>query len=319
MTDPIVVTGATGLVGRAFVRRAGPAVVLSRSPERTAAGLAELAGVRRHGWQPELEPAPAAALGGARAVVHLAGEPVAEGRWDAAKKARIRSSRELGTRNLVAGLAQLSPADRPPVLVCASAVGFYGSRGNDELTEAAAPGTGFLPEVCLAWEREAAAVEALGIRLVRARIGIVLARDGGALAKMLLPFRLGLGGSLAGGEQWMPWVHLDDVVAMLEHAIETPTLSGPMNITAPQPVTNATFTAALADTLGRPAVIPVPKLALRVLFGELSDVLLASQRVLPHVALSHGYAFQYAELCTALHALLRAPSDEKVGDPCESP
>jgi len=295
----VLITGATGLIGSKLVAELPRAVVLSRDAvsARRKLGVQEA-----YAWSPEAGPPPAAALESLEAVVHLAGDPVAEGRWTAKKKRRIRDSRVLGTRNLVAALA--SARDRPRVLVCASAVGFYGDRGDELLDETSAAGRGFLPEVCQAWEREAEAARSLDMRVVRLRIGVVLAREGGALAKVLPVFRLGAGGRLGSGKQWMPWIHVDDLVHLFLHAIGHEQVDGPMNATAPAPVTNADFTRALGRVLHRPALLPIPALALRLLLGEMSEVLTASQRVLPKVAEHTGYAFRHAELDHALAALV---------------
>lgn len=295
-----LVTGATGLVGKALVRQLGEAAVLTRDAESARRQLGE--SVRAWPWRPESEPAPAAALEGVDVVFHLAGEPVAEGRWTADKKRRIRDSRVLGTRHLVRALCAL-PA-RPSVLVSASAVGYYGDRGDEELREGAEKGRGFLADVCEAWEAEARAAEQHGVRVVLARLGLVLAPRGGALARMLPPFRLGVGGKLGDGRQWMPWVHLDDVVGLLMLAAREPRLAGPVNVVSPAPVSNAELTRELGRALGKPAVLTVPRLALRVAFGELSEALLDSQRVLPARALEAGYTFAYPELAPALAACL---------------
>jgi len=293
-----LVTGATGLVGRELVRRLGEAVVLTRDVGNGQRRLG--AGVRAVAWQPEIEAAPAPAFEGVDVVFHLAGEPVAEGRWTARKKARIRDSRVLGTRHLVAALHGLSAL--PRVLVCASAVGFYGSQGDRELRESAPKGEGFLADVTESWETEARAAERLGIRVINARLGVVLAPRGGAFGRMLTPFRLGLGGTLGDGRQWMPWVHIDDVIGLLLHAASDERLRGPVNVVSPTPVTNAEFTRALGRALGRPAILPVPRLALRAVFGELAEVLLHSQRALPGAALDTNYAFSYPALAPALVA-----------------
>ncbi len=294
-----VVSGATGLVGRALLQRLEAPVVLTRSPARAATALP---GVVARRWDPEAEPAPAAALAGADVVFHLAGEPIAAGRWTAARRRRIRDSRVLGTRHLVAGLAALER--RPAVLVSASAVGYYGDRGDELLDERSAPGSGFLAEVCVEWEAAALGAAQLGIRVVCARLGVVLARGGGALAAMRTPFRLGLGGRLAGGRQWMSWVHLDDVVGMLLHAARSAAIQGAMNAVAPAPETNAEFTRALAAALRRPALLPVPARALRAALGDMAEVLTASQRVLPVVARDSGYPFAFPTLAPALAAAL---------------
>ncbi|MCP5116821.1 MAG: TIGR01777 family protein, partial [bacterium] len=244
---------------------------------------------------------PADSLRGADAVVHLAGEPVAQ-RWTPETKRRIRTSRVDGTRTLVEAISKLS--ERPAVLVAASAIGYYGSRGDEELSEEAPPGEGFLPEICQAWEKETDAAAQLGVRVVKLRVGVVLGLGGGALAQMLTPFRLGLGGRLGSGEQWMSWIHLDDVVGLVRHAIEQSKLEGAVNATAPNPVSNADFTRTLARVLRRPAFFPVPERAIRILFGEMSEILTASQRVVPKAAEAAGFKFSFPDLGTALKNLL---------------
>jgi hypothetical protein len=233
-------------------------------------------------------------------VIHLAGEPLAQ-RWTAAARQRIRESRVAGTRNLVEALATLTR--RPEALICASAIGYYGSRGDEILTESSAPGSGFLPDLCVAWETEAQAAEALGIRVVRVRTGLVLDARGGALPRMLPPFRMGVGGRLGSGRQWMSWIHLEDLTALLLFAVEN-RFQGPLNAVAPHPVTNADFTRELARALRRPALFPVPEFALRLLFGEMADVLLDSQRVAPAAAEAAGFRFRFPQLPPALAALL---------------
>ncbi|HVX65740.1 MAG TPA: TIGR01777 family oxidoreductase [Bryobacteraceae bacterium] len=235
------------------------------------------------------------------AVVHLAGEPIAQ-RWTAAAKQRIRESRVEATRALVAQLAKLERT--PRVLVAASAIGIYGSRGDEVLTEASAPGSDFLAELCVAWEQAAREAAAFGVRVVSVRFGIVLGREGGALARMLLPFRLGVGGRLGSGRQWMSWIHLEDALGLVEFALGADRVSGPLNATAPNPVTNAEFTRRLAAALHRPAFTPAPAFALKLMFGEMAGMLLDSQRVEPHAALAAGYAFRYPDLGPALRRLL---------------
>ena len=292
-----VITGATGLIGRQLLTHFTDAVVLSRNPERARERLGD---VEVHAWLPAAEPAPVEALRGADVVFNLAGEPVAGGRWSAERKQRIRDSRVIGTRNLVAGIAQLET--RPKVLVSGSAVGYYGDRGDEELDERSSPGRDFLADVCVRWEAEAMAAQQLGLRVVCVRTGIVLASGGGALTKMLTPFKMGAGGKLGSGRQWMPWIHIDDMVAILLQASLDDSLSGAINATAPSPVTNAQFTAALAQVLHRPALLPVPKTMLRLTFGEMADIMLASQRVFPKAALEAGVHFEYTELAKALKA-----------------
>jgi uncharacterized protein len=296
-----LVTGATGMVGPRVLRMLDRPTVLTRNPNRARQTIGHLTG-RIVGWDPAAGPPPAEAFDGIEAVMHLAGESVAEGRWTAAQKARIRDSRVIGTRNLVQGIRQA--ATRPAVLVSASAVGYYGDRGDEELTEAASPGHDFLAEVCVAWEREAFAAEELGVRVVTERTGIVLGAGGGALAKMLTPFKLGAGGPLGNGRQWMPWVHVTDLARLYLHAAEHASIRGPMNAVAPNPVRNSEFTKALGRQLRRPAFMPAPYLGLRLLFGEFAQVLFASQRVIPRVALDTGFTFQYPDIVAALKEIL---------------
>jgi uncharacterized protein (TIGR01777 family) len=234
-------------------------------------------------------------------VIHLAGEPVAQ-RWTPAARQRILESRVAGTRNLVQALATLPR--KPEALICASAIGYYGSRGDEILTESSAPGAGFLPEVCVAWEREAQAAGALGIRVVCVRTGVVLDAHGGALVRMLPPFRMGLGGRLGSGRQWMSWIHLEDLVGLFQFAVESQ-VRGPLNAVAPNPVTNSDFTRELAHALRRPALFPVPEFALKLLFGEMATVLLASQRIAPRAAEAAGFRFRFPHLPPALADLLR--------------
>lgn len=289
----ITVTGASGRIGARLVdhlrQRGDDVTVLSRSAER---------GVR---WDPTAEPAPAAALEGRDAVVHLAGEDVAQ-RWTADAKARIRESRVAGTRNLVAGLSAIE--DRPGVLVSGSASGYYGPRGDEPVDESSSPGDDFLAQVCVGWEREAQAAASLGMRVVRVRTGVVLDREGGALAKMLPPFKLGVGGPVAGGRQAMPWIHVDDEVGILLAALDDDRWSGPVNACAPHPVTNREFSKALGRVLQRPAVAPVPALAVRALFGEMASIVTTGVRMVPARALELGYAFAHPELDEALRATL---------------
>jgi uncharacterized protein (TIGR01777 family) len=297
----VTLTGATGLIGArvaAALRERGDEVtVLSRGPERAAARL----GVQAVRWDPLAEPAPASALAGRDGVVHLAGEPVAQ-RWSAAAKERIRASRVVGTANLIAGLRDAGP--RPGVLVSASAVGYYGPRGEEEVDESSGPGEDFLARVCVAWEDAARAAEQLGMRVVCVRTGVVLDSGGGALAKMLPPFRAGVGGPVAGGRQYMPWIHVDDLVGLYLAALDGADWSGPVNATAPTPVTNRDFSQALGRALHRPAVAPVPRAALRLLYGEMEQIVTTGQRAVPRRARELGYAFAHPELGEALRSAL---------------
>ena len=251
-------------------------------------------------WSPREGTIDAAALEGADVVIHLAGENVA-GRWSAAKKQRIMSSRREGTRVLSEALARLQR--KPRVLLSASAIGYFGDRGDEQLTESSPPGDGFLAEVCKEWEAATQPAQQAGVRVCNLRFGLVISWRGGPLKMMLTPFKLGLGGRLGSGRQWMSWVHLDDVLGVMHHCIAREEVSGPVNVVSPQPVTNQQFTRTLGRVLGRPAVIPVPRFALRLAIGELADEgLLASERVLPRKLQASGYAFKHADLEGALRA-----------------
>ncbi|MHB8809827.1 MAG: TIGR01777 family oxidoreductase [Desulfobulbaceae bacterium] len=293
-----LVTGGTGFVGRHLVRRLERPVVAGRSVDKIKRLLGNVAPCR---WDSQT-PLDKNVLDGVDAVFHLAGESVFNGRWNAARKQQIMDSRLLGTRSLVASLASLDRA--PKVLVCASAIGYYGPRGDETLTEASAPGTDFLARVCRAWEEEARQAEQLGIRVVSVRIGVVLGSDGGALPQMLLPFRLGLGGRIGSGRQYMSWIHIDDLVGILLHAADASDVRGPVNATAPQAVTNREFTATLAEVLHRPAFLTVPAPVLKITLGEFAEVLLGSQRVAPKKILQAGFAFSHPELKGTLHDVL---------------
>jgi len=253
-------------------------------------------------WNP-LAPIAPATLSGFDAVVHLAGESVV-GRWSPAKKKAILESRVLGTRNLATALGQT--ADKPRVFICASAVGFYGDRGDEILNEQSLPGQGFLAEVCREWEDASRVATDAGIRTVNIRIGLVLSQNGGALEKMLTPFRLGLGGRIGSGRQWLSWIHIDDIVGSIHHAIRTESLSGPVNLVAPNPLRNVEFTKILASVLGRPAFFPVPEFALKLAFGEMAarELLLSSVRVEPAKLAASGYEFRFKDLRNALENLI---------------
>lgn len=299
-----IITGATGFVGRKLLAQIEEPVVLSRHPERARESLRNSMGseIEVFGWDPAAAAPAPAAFQGVEAIFHLAGESVGEGRWTAKKKWRIRESRVAGTQHLVAALKTLDK--RPSVLVSASAVGFYGSRGDEILDETVAPGNDFLSEVCQAWEAASQAAKPLGVRVVNPRLGVVLGEGGGALSKMLLPFKLGIGGRLGDGNQWMPWVHVDDVVRLMLHAVKHAEIEGPMNVVSPEPVINRDFTRILAAALHRPAIFPAPAFGLKLILGEFADVLLGSQRVVPGVAERTGYTFHYGDLASALHAIL---------------
>lgn len=299
----VTMTGATGLIGTrivaALARRGDEVTVLSRDPQRARARLGS--GIEAVAWDPLGEPAPTAALAGRDGVIHLAGERVDQ-RWSAAAKDRIRTSREVGTANLVAGLRSADP--RPRALVSASAVGYYGPRGDEEVPESTPPGEGFLAQVCVAWEQAARAAGELGMRVAIVRTGIVLDAGGGALAKMLPPFKAGVGGPVGGGKQYMPWIHVDDLVGLYVAALDREDWNGPINGSAPTPVTNKAFSRALGRALHRPTVAPVPALALRALYGEMAEIVTTGQRAVPQrpLALGHGYA--HPELDEALRSAL---------------
>ena len=287
----IAVTGGTGRLGSLLVEelrtRGDEVTVLSRSS----------GDVR---WDPMSGPAPADALAGREAVVHLAGEDIAQ-RWNDESLERIKDSREIGTRNLVAGLEAADP--RPRALISSSAVGYYGHRP-DPVDEDARPGEDVLAEICQAWEREAERATELGMRVVRVRTGVVLDRHGGALQKMLLPFRLGVGGPVAGGRQPMPWIHVADVIGIYLAAIDDERWSGPVNATAPRPVSNREFSKALGRALHRPAIVPVPGFALRLLYGGMATLVVEGQNALPRRATELGYRHRYPELDAALRSAL---------------
>ncbi len=303
------VTGGTGLVGTRLLQKCtGQVIVATRRPERmaserTARTPAAESGleIRALKWD-AASIIPAHELEGVDAVVHLAGDSVAEGRWNAEKKQRIRDSRVLGTRCLVKSLAGMA---RPPkVLVSASAVGYYGHRPREILTETSKPGNGFLPEVCQEWEAEAKAAMTHGIRVCCLRTGIVLDTQGGALATMLPIYRWGLGGPMGSGGQYFPWIHLEDLVRMIGHCLDSPTISGPVNAVAPTAITQRQFASALGKSLGRPAFLPAPKFGLRLLLGEFANSLFDSQHVSPKVALDSGFTFRYGTIDAALDELL---------------
>jgi uncharacterized protein len=283
----VAVTGATGTIGSAVV-----SALRERGDEVT-----ELS--RGTNWPaPSEEPAPADALSGRDAVVNLLGEQIAQ-RWSDEAKVKIRNSRILGTRNLVAGLRALPEAERPKVLVSQSGVGFYGARGDEPISEDAAAGGDFLSHVVMDWEAEARASEELGVRVVLTRTGVVLSPSG-ALQKMLPFFKAGIGGPVAGGRQYMPWIHLDDVVGAILFALDTPALRGPVNVTAPDPPTNKEFSRTLGRVLHRPALAPVPALALKALYGEMAMIVTTGQRAVPTRLTELGYAFKRPDLEGAL-------------------
>jgi len=298
----ILITGSTGLVGTALtqdLQRAGHTVCRLVRPG-TAPNASQGFDVN---WNPATGELGGAAVG-ADAVVNLAGASIADKRWTPQRKHLLRSSRIDTTRALVQALAKMSA--RPSVLISASATGIYGNRGGVTLTEASEPGTDFLSEIAREWESEALKAEVLGIRVVRARFGIILSKQGGALPQMMRPFQFFVGGKIGPGKQWMSWITLDDVVAILRLSLENANLSGPLNVVSPQPVTNADFTKILAAALHRPALFPAPAFALRLLLGELADaLLLSSQRVLPAQLLKLNHQFLHPDLAAALATILQ--------------
>jgi uncharacterized protein (TIGR01777 family) len=300
----ILITGGSGFIGRQIALRFDDVVVLSRNPDKAKAVLPDY--VRVEQWDPMEGPPSAEALKGVDAVFHLAGENVASGRWTTKRKALIRDSRIIGTRNLVAGLTGMRT--KPKVLVSASAVGFYGDRLEESLNECSSPGDGWLADVCVEWEGEAKKASRAGIRVVTPRIGIVLGREDGALQKMLLPFKLCVGGRLGSGQQSMPWIHEEDLTNILIEAAKNRAIEGAINATAPSPVTNRDFTRSLAGALGRFAIFPVPGFMLKLAVGEFGKILLHSQDARPVELKRHGFAFTHPEIDAALKNLLQEPA-----------
>ena len=292
----ITLTGASGFIGRRLIERlSDDGHTLHVLGRRRPSLLPPHAAFSE--WDANSGDVPDAALRNTDAIVHLAGEPVAQ-RWNREIKSRIRNSRVIGTHSLVQAIA--TRADRPHTFVSASAIGYYGDRGSEVLTEQSPPGIGFLSDICGEWEREARAAGSLGLRVVMLRIGIVLGKEGGALKQMLPPFRLGMGGPMASGKQWMSWIHADDLVSMILFSLHEGKLFGPLNATAPNPVENAEFAKALGEVLNRPAVLHTPAFALKMMLGEAADVVLASQRVIPAALQDAGFSWKYPEIREAL-------------------
>ncbi len=300
------VTGGTGLIGKKLCGRLENPVILSRDPERARSTLRGVGEITALPWADD-RVFPPHALDGVDVVFHLAGEAVAGSRLTLERRHAVKESRVRGTRNVIASLADVPESSRPKVLVAASATGFYGNRGDELLEETAARGDDFLSDVCSAWEEEAGKAEALGVRVVSARIGIVLDPAGGAIKTMAPAFKAGIAGRLGDGRQWMPWIHMADVVSILMFLAESEQCRGAFNVTAPGVVTNAEFTRTYAQVLSRPAFIPVPRFALKLLFGDLADSVLASQRAVATKVTSAGYTFLYPELEGALRALGTSP------------
>jgi len=300
----VTVTGATGTLGAQLVKllsaRDDEVTVLSRNADSAREKLG--GEVRPLEWKdPKAEAPPAESLAGQDAVIHLLGEPVAQ-RWSDDSKREIRDSRVLSTRNLVAALRDVDPAQRPKVLVSQSATGWYGPRGDEPVDESEPAAGDFLAQVCVEWEAEARAAGELGLRVALTRTGVVLSEDGGALEKMLPPFKLGVGGPVAGGNQYVPWIHTDDVVGALVFALDTDAASGPLNLTAPEPVTNKELSKALGRVLKRPAVAPVPALAIKALYGEMAIIVTTGVRAVPKRLQELGYSFRQPDLEQALRS-----------------
>jgi uncharacterized protein (TIGR01777 family) len=296
----ITVTGATGRIGRHLVAalkaRGDEVTALSRDPDKASEQL----GVEAFAWNIKEDAAPKEALTGRDAIVHLAGEDVGQ-RWNDEVKAEILDSRERGTRNIVHTIFDTTP--RPKALICASAAGYYGARKDELVDESAAPGSDWLAEVVARWERQVETAK-IGTRCVMIRTGIVLDAGGGALGKMLPPFKAGLGGPIGSGKQYMPWIHLDDLVGIYLAAIDNPTFQGPVNASAPDPVTNKAFAKALGRALGRPAVAPVPGFTIKLMYGEMSQIVLTGVRMVPGRVAELGYEFQHTDLDEALRSTL---------------
>ena len=306
----ILITGATGFVGEklvmALVSRKHKVSVLTRDPDNAQKRLSIDCDIHR--WEPELYPPSSQEFSNVDAVIHLAGSNIASGRWTAARKKSIRESRVLSTKNLVSTLKSMR--NPPKTFLSASAIGFYGNNKQVELYEDLQPGKGFLADVCKDWEHEALIAKDYRIRTIILRIGIVLGRDGGALKKMLPPFCVGLGGNLGDGSQWMSWIYIKDLVNMIIHSVENKDTKGIYNAVSPEPATNKVFTKSLGQVLKRPAVLPVPKFALKIILGEMSDLLLGSQKVSTSKILETGFKFEYPDLLSSLTELCHKPTNE---------
>lgn len=305
----LVIAGGSGFLGNAlawaWAEEGHDVRVLTRSlpagQARHESGTGK-PGITRVGWIPDGQAGPVAAdIDGAAAVINLAGESIAGARWTAARKQALRDSRINPTRSIAAAIASAHVA--PSVFVSGSAVGYYGDRGSEALSESAAPGDDFLAHLCTEWEAEAARAARPGVRLVLLRTGIVLEKSGGALPQMVRPFRFFAGGPLGSGRQYIPWIHRHDWIELVRWIVDTPGVGGPVNACAPHPVTNAEFARALGHALHRPALVPTPRFALKIALGELADALLASQRALPGVPLAHGYHFRYPEIDIAFRGI----------------
>lgn len=291
----ILITGGTGFIGGALCRELKDSghniIITTRRPSDSKEKLI---------WNPP-ELIPQETMSKINAVINLAGESITAGRWTKERKERIMTSRVAATHALAESIKNTDP--RPEVLISASAVGYYGPHGDENVTETTPPGTDFLADVCKKWEAEALKAEASGVRVVIVRFGTVLESDGGALPKMARPFKFFAGGPIGSGKQWFPWVHRDDLIGFIQYALENNTNTGPFNVTSPQPVTNKGFSSALGRALGRPSWLPVPGLVLKIAFGELGSVLTTGQRVIPERILKTGYQFKYPDVDSALRAI----------------
>ena len=296
----ILVSGGSGPIGAALVptlKASGAQITRLSRPGRVQTTPDE----ESISWDPE-QPLGTNALSGFDAVIHLAGESIV-GRWTEGKKKKIRASRVMGTRNVALALALAK--EKPQVFLCSSAIGYYGDRGDEQLNEESAPGVGFLPEVCREWEAATRPAAEAGIQTVQVRTGVVLSPKGGALGKMLTPFKMGVGGKIGSGKQWMSWIDVEDMVGAIHHILKSDLLHGPVNMVAPKPVTNEEFTKTLASLLSRPAILPMPAFAVKLMFGEMGEtVLLGSQRVEPSQLISSGYPFRFRTLRASLENIL---------------
>jgi|TARA_B100000315_G_scaffold106157_1_gene97343 hypothetical protein len=314
----VLVTGATGFIGKELLKHLSfegyEINILTRNPKQERSKLVVPCSV--YHWNPEKESPDIKSLKGVKAVIHLAGENIANGRWTQKRKANIKNSRILSTQRLVEAIGKLE--HKPDVLVSASGIGFYGGSGNKLLKEDIPPGTCYLAKVCKDWEEEVKKVQEFDVRAVSIRTGMVLGDEGGAIGKMLLPFRMGLGGRLGNGNQWMSWIHLIDLARMYIHAIKSPSIKGAYNAVSPNPISNSEFTNTLGKLLNRPTLLPIPSFVLRLLFGDMAQVLLASQKVSPEKILATGFLFKYESLNSALTQIVDASNQRDGFFPSET-